>query len=197
VAAIIATGEELVKPGKSLECTQLYDSSAFSIAAQVLRCGGIPHIIGIAKDTRSSIISKIRRGMKADLIVSSGGVSSGDYDLMKGVLAEMGQVLFEQVKMVPGKSVVFALIRKMDQDGQRGTLPFFALPGNPPANMISFEVLVRPAIVKMQGKSNWSSRMIEAVMEDSLDNPMPARRFAWVKVNRRGNGYSAALTRLE
>jgi molybdopterin molybdotransferase len=194
VAAIIATGEELAMPGRPLTAPQIYNGNSFNIAAQVLNCGGIPKILGIARDNKRSLISKIRRGWDADMIITTGGVSSGDHDLVKDILNEMGELIFWQVHMTPGKSFSFALVRKQVSGSPVVNIPHFALTGNPTASMINFEVLVRPAIHKMAGHVGLKARIVDAVMEASIDNAKSTRRFVWVSIKENNSIYYAAPT---
>ncbi len=190
-AAIIPTGEELVNPGKPLSGAQIYSSVSLAIAAQVRRCGGIPRIMTIARDNRRSLFARIRQGLKSDLIITCGGSSAGDFDLVNKAMSEMGEILFRKVNMAPGRTFSFGLLRKNDNIG----VPHFALAGNPSAGMINFEVMVRPAIIKMQGKTNIRPEIIEAVMEDPFRNKKRARCYLWADIRREGKGYSASLQR--
>jgi len=196
VVAIIATGEELAMPGRTLSSPQVFNGNSFSLAAQVLRCGGLPKILGIARDTKSSLLSKIRRGIQADILIISGGVSMGDYDLVKKVMAELGEIVFWQVRMNPGRPFAFALLHRTGIDGQVKKVPHLALTGNPTAGMVNFEVLVRPAILKMTGRINVAPKMIEAVSENPLDNKSGLRRYIWVKLERREGCYYAIAASL-
>jgi molybdopterin molybdotransferase len=177
VAAIIATGQELVSPGRTLVKPQIYVGNSSAIAAQVVKCGGIPRILGIARDNKASIIAKIRRASSADLIITTGGVSRGDRDLVKDILATLGTVVFRQVGMTPGEYSTFALIEPH--------IPHFALSGNPPASLIAFEVLVRPALLKMLGRKDLDPPLIEATLEEPLRNERALRRFIWATLEVR------------
>jgi molybdopterin molybdotransferase len=185
VVAIIATGEELASQKAFLHGYRIYNGNSYGLASQVVRCGGIPQILGIARDNKASIVARLRRGIEADVVITTGGISMGDYDLVKDVLAEMGRVIFWQVDMTPGKSMAFAIIQN---------IPHFALPGSPPANMISFEVLVRPAIQKMMGKSRLEPCLIEAIAEGPIENRRSNRRFVWVSLEKRDGYYFAIPT---
>ncbi len=194
VVAIIATGEELTAPGKPLAAAKIYAGSSYALAAQVQRCGAIPQILGIARDTRLALIAKIRRGLKADLIVTTGGVSMGDRDLVKEILSEFGEIFYEGIKMAPGKSCAFALLNDTKFDGSLKQVPHFALSGNPPASMIGFEVLVRPAIRKMMGYADTGPDIVEAVMESRIKNSPGTKRFIWVSIEKRNSLCYASST---
>ena len=141
--AILSTGDELVDieidppPGK------IVNSNSYSLAAQVLECGGIPIMMGIGRDKKAELVEKFQIARRADVILSSGGVSVGDYDFVKDVMGDIGNAMhFWQVAMRPGKPLAFGSI-----DG----VPLFGLPGNPVSVMVSFEQFVRPYLLKMQG----------------------------------------------
>jgi molybdopterin molybdotransferase len=103
----------------------------------------------------------------------------------------MGNILFWQVSMKPGKDFTFAVLHKHDPNGNTVNVPHFALTGNPSASMINFEVLVRPAILKMTGYSNLEAHMVEAVFEESVKNPGTSRRFVWVTLREINGRYYA------
>ncbi len=184
VVAIIATGDELAVLGQPLPEGKIYNSNSFSVAAQVLRYGGIPQILGIARDRVKDIKDKIKEALSADLLLTSGGVSMGNYDLVKDVLAEQGEVSFWTVRMKPGKPLAFGMIKGV---------PHLGLPGNPVSSMITFELFARPAILKMMGKKNLSKPMIEATLEGHIKNTDGRRIFARAIVSREGNRYLARI----
>jgi len=183
--AILATGDELGELGKPLREGQIYNSNSYSAAAQVLRCGGIPRVLGIAKDTQSDLETKIKEALTADMLLTTGGVSMGDYDLVKDVLAAQGEISFWKVRMKPGKPLAFGTIKGV---------PHLGLPGNPVSSMITFELFARPAMLKMMGKTKLARPMIEAVMEDSAKNNDGRRVFLRAIVRKEGNSYFARTT---
>lgn len=141
--AIIPTGDEIVEPGETPAIHQIRNSNAASLAVQVRRAGGIPDIIGIARDNYPSTRALVDRGLEADLLLLSGGVSAGKYDIVEKVLAEYGaEFFFDRVKIQPGQPLVF---------GRAQGKFFFGLPGNPGSTMVTFEAIARVAIEKMQG----------------------------------------------
>jgi molybdopterin molybdotransferase len=188
VVAIIATGEELTHLGSFLRSSRIFNGNSYGLASQVVRSGGIPRILGIARDNKLSIITRLCQGVKADIVITTGGISMGDYDLVKDALAEIGKVIFWQIDMTPGKSVAFGMIQNK---------PHFALPGGPPANMISFEVLVRPAILKMMGKTQLNPSVFEAIAEEPIENRRSNRRFVWVSLEKRNGCFYASPTSLK
>ena len=141
--AILATGDELLEPGSTPVPGKLIDSNSNSLAAQVIEAGGEPVLLGIAPDTLKDTCERIKAGTAFDMLVISGGVSVGDHDYVKAAIEALGgSVTFWKVNMKPGKPLAFAKL-----DGK----PIFALPGNPVAAMVSFELFVRPAMLKAMG----------------------------------------------
>lgn len=190
VVGILATGNELVAPGQALLRGKIYNSNSYSLSAQVIECGGIPRLLGIALDEAGQLSKAVRAGLECDLLITSGGVSVGDYDVVKQVLAMEGEISFWTVRMKPGKPLAFGIFRR--QDGS--AVPHLGLPGNPVSSMITFEVFARPTILKMMGATNLARPRIVAVMEDALMNKDHRRIFARVMVNKRGGKYFARLT---
>jgi molybdopterin molybdotransferase len=185
VIAILATGNELIELCEPLPTGKIYNSNSFSAAAQVLRYGGIPQVLGIARDRVKDIEDKIGEALTADMLITSGGVSMGNYDLVKDVLAKQGEVSFWTVRMKPGKPLAFGIIKGV---------PHLGLPGNPVSSMVTFEVFARPAILKMMGKTNLSKPTIEAILEGYIRNTDGRRVFARAIVNREGDRYIARTT---
>jgi len=141
--AILCTGEELVDVDEPLEGVKIVSSNSYTLAAQVKECGAIPIQLGIAKDRKEDVLEKLGQGLRADVLISSAGVSVGDYDFVKEALGDLGmERVFWGVAMKPGKPMAFGMIRGK---------PAFGLPGNPVSSMVSFEQFVRPALLKMMG----------------------------------------------
>ena len=151
VVGIIATGDELIDPGKPLSFGKTYNCNTAATASFVKHYGGIPLVLGIARDTEPAILSKIRKGMKADAIVISGGVSKGDYDLVRVVLGKIGRIAFSRSRTGSGPPVAFGVIQRPSVDGAGASIPVFSLPGSPAGCLINFETLVKPALMKMLG----------------------------------------------
>ena len=193
IVAILATGDELVGVGQPLVPGKIYDSNTYAIAAEVSRYGGIPRILGIGRDSIQSLNEKIGEGLDADMLVTSGGVSKGDYDIVKDVLAECGEIGFWTVCMKPGKPLAFGVIKKSVGRKKR-KVPHLGLPGNPVSSMITFEQFARPAILKMMGKKALAKPTIRAIIEGDITNTDGRRVFARVMVTRRGGQYYASLT---
>jgi len=158
LVAIISTGDELVDLDEPFVEGKVVCSNTYSLAAQVQECGGIPLSLGTASDDAADQREKISAGLRADVILTSGGVSVGKYDLVKDTLSELGMtVKFWKVAMKPGKPLVFGTI---------GDKPVFGLPGNPTSAMISFEQFVRPALLKMMGHVNLFRPLIDATLAE-------------------------------
>jgi molybdopterin molybdotransferase len=189
VVAILSTGDELLEPGQPIAPGKIYDSNAYSVSAMVRESGGIPKRLGIASDTVEALTAKIRRGLDADLLITSAGVSRGDYDVVKDVLAKEGDIDFWTVRMKPGKPLAFGAFPSGDR-----RVPHIGLPGNPVSSMITFELFGRPAVFKMLGRSGWQRPTVRAVAEDRIVNTDGRRIYARAIVSRRDERYYVSLT---
>ena len=194
VVAILATGDELVDINQPLPTGKIYNSNTYSVAALVTRYGGTPRILGIALDSEDSLVEGLRRGLEADMLITIGGVSAGDYDIVKDVLAKEGEIAFWTVRMKPGKPLAFGTIRGMSGSGVARNIPHLGLPGNPVSAMVTFELFARPAILKMMGKKNLAKPTVDAVLEDGMINSDGRRILARAMVEKRGGQYFARLT---
>lgn len=189
VVAILSTGDEVKDPGEPLAPGQIYDSNTYSISAMVEANGGVPRRLGIAKDTVDALTAKLREGFDADMLVTSAGVSRGDYDVVKDVLAREGEVNFWTVRMRPGKPLAFGAFTS----GER-RVPHIGLPGNPVSSMVSFELFGRPAIYKMLGRADWERPRVRAIADEAIANSDGRRVYARAIVAQRDGRYHAALT---
>jgi molybdopterin molybdotransferase len=186
LVAIVATGNELVDIDETPSPWKIVGSNSYSLAAQVRECGGIPLQIGIAMDRREDLLAKFRAAMRADLILSSGGVSVGDYDLVKEIMKEAGNHMqFWQVAMKPGRPLAF---------GSLGDVPIVGLPGNPVSAMVSFEQFIRPAILKMLGHKNLFRRIIQSSLAEDIEKKKGFRHFIQARIKRDGEGYTVVTT---
>jgi molybdopterin molybdotransferase len=185
--AILATGDELVgideRPGPG----QIRNSNNYTVAAAVLRHGGIPLMLGIAHDNIEDLTARIRAGLdqQPDLIITSGGVSVGDFDMVKNVLAAEGEIGFWRVRMKPGKPLAFGTLRGV---------PHLGLPGNPVSSAVSFELFARPAMLLMQGKPHLSRRTVTATFVNGLDRKDDRRHYLRVVLSEKDGAYEARLT---
>jgi molybdopterin molybdotransferase len=166
--AVLTTGDELVDVDEPLAPGKIRNVNLYSLIAQVRACGGEPLSLGVARDSVEELEAKIREGLTADLLVTSAGVSVGDYDVVKTVLDRLGHIEFWRVNMKPARPIAF---------GRIGDVPMFGLPGNPASSMVAFEEFVRPAILKMQGRRALGRPRREAVCEARLDNRGGRRSF--------------------
>lgn len=189
IVSILATGDELTDIDQPLPAGKIYNSNTYTIAAEVRQYGGIAKILGIGRDSVRSLEQKIDEGLDSDMLITSGGVSKGDYDVVKDVLAKCGEIALQTVCMKPGKPSAFGMIGK----GSR-KIPHLGLPGNPVSSMVTFEQFARPAILKMMGKSNLAKPSIRAIMEDDIVNTDMRRLFARVTVAKRNGKYYARVT---
>jgi len=184
--AILATGNELADLGEALAPNKIMNSNGYAVAAQVLEAGGIPVLLGVAKDTRQELLDRLKQGLSADLIVISGGVSVGEYDFVKDVFEKMGaRMVFWKVAMKPGEPLAF---------GTWEEKPLFGLPGNPVSTMVTFEQFVRPALRKMQGHSLLFRPTIEASLMERITKKPGKIHFMRGVVKRTGNRYEAWTT---
>jgi len=190
LVGILATGNEVSEIDQHLPPGKIYNSNSYSLAAQVISYGGVPKLLGVARDEVGQLTTAIRHGFDCDMLVTSGGVSLGDYDVVKQVLAAEGDISFWTVRMKPGKPLAFGILER--SDGKK--IPHLGLPGNPVSSMITFELFARPAIFKMMGRSDLAKPNITAVMEDSVENGDGRRIFARVAVSKRNGKYYASTT---
>lgn len=174
VVAILATGDELVTPGQPLGPGQIYDSNSVVLAASVRRAGAVPRVLNRVGDTPAGLLAALAEA-EADLIVTSGGVSAGVYDVVKGALAG-GGVEFVKVSMQPGKPQGIGAVN--------GT-PIACLPGNPVSSLVSFEVIVAPMVRVLRGLA--AHRLLDtAVVAQGWSTP--PERQQYMPVRRQGDG---------
>ncbi len=190
VVAILSTGDELLNAGDDYAFGKIYDANSYSVAASVLRCGGVPKLLGIARDNLASMNAKLQEGLEADMLVTSAGVSKGDYDMVKDVLAERGEIDFWSVRMRPAKPLAFGALRA--DDGRR--VPHLGLPGNPVSAMVAFEQFGRAAINKMMGRGVLRKPVIRAELDEPIHNTDGRRVYARAVVTKRNGKYRARLT---
>jgi molybdopterin molybdotransferase len=184
--AILATGDELLDAGTAPSSGKIINSNSNGLAALVFEAGGEPLLIGIAADTGASIQEKIQEGLRADMLITSGGVSMGDRDLVKESILKLGgELYFEKVNVKPGKPVTFAVI---------DAKPVFALPGNPVAAMVAFEMFVRPALLRSMGHSSIFRPVIRAVLADPITNLGERPLLARVRIKNEHGVLTATST---
>ncbi len=192
--AILSTGDEINDINEPLSLGKIYNSNTYSLAALIKSYGAIPVVLGVAKDNEDSVLAKIRQGLDADLLLTSGGINTGDYDLVKNFLATQGEISFCSVRMKPGKPLAFGMIEGINKAGKRRAVPHFGLPGNPVSCMVTCELFVRPAILKMMGSKDLFKPAIEAIMQNSKIDSCGTRTFARAVVSKRDGRYYAQVT---
>jgi molybdopterin molybdotransferase len=191
VVAVISTGDELLDLGQPHSEGKIYDANSYSVAALVQEAGGVAKPMGIARDTVEALTAKINEALAdADLLVTTAGVSRGDYDVVKDVLEREGEVGFWTVRMRPGKPLAFGSFR-----GPLGNrVPHLGLPGNPVSSMVAFELFGRPAVYKLAGREGWERPQLRVIVEDRVENPDGRRFLARAIVAQREGRYVASLT---
>ncbi|MFZ4856993.1 MAG: gephyrin-like molybdotransferase Glp [Desulfuromonadaceae bacterium] len=183
VVAILSTGDELVELGCTPGPGEIINSNTLSLAAAVQEVGCIPRIIGIARDNRASHLEKLSEGLKADVLITSAGVSAGDCDLVRDILEELGaQQMFWKVAIKPGGPTAFAMY---------GTTPVFSLPGNPVSTMITFEEFVRPALLRMQGYQHVIKPLFRAVLRDPINKKPGKVQIVRLRLDKEGGCWYA------
>jgi molybdopterin molybdotransferase len=184
--AVLATGDELLEIDEPLAPGKIRNSNEYSNAALVTRYGGVPVRLGIARDTVADLTAKIGHGLAqgVDLFITSAGVSVGDYDVVKDVLRAEGEIRFWKVRMKPGKPLAFGTVQGV---------PLLGLPGNPTSSMVSFEQFARPAILKLQGRTQLVKPTVEAILDDPLQRT-DRRGYQRVVVHRDEEGMYRAGT---
>jgi len=187
--AILSGGDELVETDGDTSGGRIVASNSYSIAAQCLEVGAVPVYLGIARDTPEDIERRLRAGLRADLLVSSAGVSVGDRDYLRGVLEKLGcSLLFWGVKMKPGYPLAFGRF-----EGGGGPL-VFGLPGNPVSAMMTFEQFVRPALRKMGGRRSLFRPTLRARLGERLQKQDGRLHFVRVELERDGEEVVARST---
>ena len=183
--AIVATGDELTEPGQRIEPGKIYNSNTYSIAALTKQYGATPLVLGIARDTKESLTQRLRQAMEsADMIVTSAGVSKGDYDVVKDVLASHGEIALWSVRMRPAKPLAFGTLNA--DDGSK--VPHLGLPGNPVSAAVAYEQFGKSAIRKMMGKPQLPNPTVTATLDDPIHNHDGRRVYARVHVYSTSDG---------
>lgn len=166
---VLSTGSELRDPGSRLDFDSVYDGNSYMLAAAARAAGAIAYRVGIVSDDPQTFSDALSDQLvRADVVVTSGGVSKGDYDVVKDVLGRLGTVEFCEVAMQPGKPQGFGRV------GEDAT-PIFTLPGNPVSAYVSFEVFVAPALRRMMGRQPYRRSLVQARLTEPVRS-MPGRR---------------------
>jgi molybdopterin molybdotransferase len=188
-AAVVTSGSELVDASQRPGPGQIRDSNRFSLLGQVLRAGGQAALFQRVVDERGELEEKLAfASQEADLIIVSGGVSVGDYDFVKDTLAKLGDIRFWRLKIKPGKPFVF---------GQINGKPLFGLPGNPVSSMVTFDLFVRPAILRMMGMSQVQHPVVSGRVSAELRHRPGVREFVRATTTWEAGGYVAVPTGIQ
>jgi molybdopterin molybdotransferase len=167
--AIISTGDEIVEVGEEMDSGKIRNTNAYTLIAEVRKYNGDPRYLGIARDTLTTTRGKFEEALQADVVISTGGVSMGKYDLVKQVLEELGvDVKIEKIRMKPGKPMIF---------GVRGRTLYFGLPGNPVSTMVSFIEFVRPVLLRLGGARLIDKPEIRAKLEHDIRKSSERKEF--------------------
>ncbi len=185
--AVLSTGDEIIDAAAPWQPGKIRDANGYTVSALILKYGGIPLRMGIAPDTIEALTAKVQEALDAgaDFIVTSGGVSMGDFDVVKKVLAAEGEMHFWRARMKPGKPLAFGTIKGV---------PLIGLPGNPVSSAISFELFGRPAILTMLGKTALQKPTIDAILVDAIKRKDNRRHYMRVWLETREDQTYAHLT---
>ena len=169
LVAILATGDEIVALDERPAAHQIRNSNSFMLAALVRRAGGVPKILPVAADTKEALLPLLQQGLEHDLLIASGGVSAGKYDLVKPALRELGVTFhFERVRVQPGQPTAFGIGHNK---------PVFGLPGNPGSTLITFQLFGRPALELLGGLSDPLLPLLSARFEAPFRHKLGLTRF--------------------
>ncbi len=183
---VLSTGDELQEPGEQARPGAIRDANSYALTALARETGATAFRMPIVPDDPRQLEEAFEGALtQADLLVTTGGVSAGRYDYVKQVLAELGDVRFSKVGMQPGMPQAFGFL---------GTVPCFGLPGNPVSAYVSFEVFVRPALRRMQGRTDLNRPRVTAVLEDEIESPANKVSFLRVKLRRTDSTWHANTT---
>ncbi len=184
--AIFSTGDELVEVDAPLAPGKIRDSNRYALMAATRNAGAVPISLGVARDNPANVEAKITEALKsADAVISSGGVSMGQLDLVKPLLERRGTVHFGRVTMKPGKPITFVTV---------GDQPVFALPGFPVSSLVSFELFVRPALLRMAGRTDVTRPRLEVTLEHDVQHDAARTEFQRAIATYREGKYFATTT---
>jgi molybdopterin molybdotransferase len=184
--AILSTGDELVDLGEKPKPGQIVNTNSLTLAASVRHIGAKPIFLKTVKDRKNDMIDAFRAGLRNDVMVSSGGVSVGDYDFVKDALREIGlDIQFWKVAQRPGHPLAF---------GHFGSRPVFGLPGNPVSSMVGFVLYVRPTLLKMMGHKNVFPCSVQATLEETIEKGAGHRDFIRCVVQQRDGKFFVSRT---
>lgn len=184
--AVVSTGDELVDVDEEIFEGKILSSNSYTLSSMAAECGADAFQLGIAKDTREALKEKLQQALHADVIITSGGVSEGDFDFVKDVLKELGsEMKFWKVAMKPGKPLAFGTI---------GGKPAFGLPGNPVSCMVCFEQFARPSLLKMMGHKRIYRPVVQAVLKEEIKKKPGRKHFIRSFVKFEESRYTVTTT---
>jgi len=182
---IISTGDELVEITRKPKPWQIRNSNSYSLAAQARQIVPDVEILGRVNDNEKEIMKLIKRGLRKDILILSGGVSMGEFDLVGGVLQDIGvKIFFEKVALRPGKPTVF---------GRKDDKLVFALPGNPVSTFVTFELFVKPCIKKMMWFTSYGHPIMHAELEREIEIKKKRREYRPALLSQAGSGWKVSL----
>lgn len=184
-ALVLTTGDELREAGEPLGPGQITNTSRYTLMAAVEEAGGEVIDAGVARDERDDLLNRLRHASNADLLLTTGGVSMGAYDLVRHLMESKQRVDFWQVALRPGKPLLF---------GELDGVPLIGLPGNPVSTLVCFELFVRPALLKQQGRTDLERPRLTAITEDALSNPPHLEQYFRGIARRDGDRVMVRLT---
>jgi molybdopterin molybdotransferase len=177
--AIISTGDELLNVEDKPQPGKIVNSNSYTLAAAIAEAGALPRVLGIVRDNRKGLVAAFKKAMSCDVVVTSGGVSVGDFDFVKEAFSDIGvKMRFWRVAQRPGHPMAF---------GRIGAKPVFGLPGNPVSSTVSFLLYTRPALLKMMGYNKLFLPVAEATLEHDIEKRHHLKEFIRCRI-RRENG---------
>ena len=183
--AILGTGDEVIDVHEPLRPGKIRNSNSYLLEAAVRKAGAEPQRLGVARDTVESLREKFSEAIQCDLIITSGGVSVGEFDLVKNIMTEQGEIHFWRINMRPGKPVAFGYI---------GAVPLLGLPGNPVSAAVTFELFGRPVIRKMLGHTHLLHPQADVAVEDGVSERVMRRHYVRAHVEWRDGRLIAHTT---
>jgi molybdopterin molybdotransferase len=180
---LISTGDELLEVDEPPRPGKIVNSNSYTLAAAIAEAGAIPRVLGIVRDTRKGLAAAVRKALRYDVVMTSGGVSVGDYDFVKEALRDVGvRMHFWKIAQRPGHPMTF---------GRIGAKPVFGLPGNPVSSTVSFLLYARPALLRMMGRKDIFLPVIMATLEHDIEKHHRLKEFIRCRI-RRENGTAFA-----
>ncbi len=183
--SILGTGDEVIDVDEALRPGKIRNSNSYLLEAAVRKAGAEPRRLGVARDTVESLREKFSAAVQSDLIITSGGVSVGDFDLVKDIMREQGEINFWRINMRPGKPVAF---------GHIGGVPLLGLPGNPVSAAVTFELFGRPVIRKMLGHTRLLRPQVDVIVENGVGEVVSRRHYVRARVELRDGRFVARTT---